>query len=282
MTRRDADAETGIGTHADRTALPLAGQNVLVTRPAHQADRLCRQLAELGAKPVRFPTLSINPVAESDGGYPSLKNCFLNLDQYQAVIFVSANAVRLAHDWIDQYWPQLPLSIDWLAVGAATSNAMQQYGLPTASIQSDSSSMDSEALLQHPQLQQLTHQKILICRGQGGRELLRDSLQQRGAQVDYAELYRREIPVYSQAEIESIIYKSAISAMLISSGEALINLAALTHEAATGVSALSETPLVVPSQRVAELAAEYQFKQVRVAANATDDAMLAALDLAGC
>lgn len=269
MSQRDASV--------DGTALPLAGQRVLVTRPAHQAGPIYQRLSDLGAEPIPFPTLQIVPVTESDSGYQALKHCILNLDQYHSVIFVSANAVRLAHQWIDQYWPQLPLNIDWLAVGSATARMLQQCDLPVSNLQPADTAMNSEALLQRPQLQHLSSQKVLICRGQGGRELLGDTLQQRGAQVDYVELYHREIPVYSQAEIESIIYKSAASAMLVTSGEALTNLVTLTGGETAGVSTLTGCMLIVPSQRVAELAAQYQFKQIQVAANATDEAMLAAL-----
>jgi uroporphyrinogen-III synthase len=264
------------GARVDTAARPFAGLRVLVTRPVPQADNLCQQLRLLGAEPVRFPTLKITPISESESGYQNLKNAFLNLDQYHAVIFVSGNAARMAHQWIDQYWPQLPVDIDWLAVGSATTQALQQCHIPVFCQHPTGSLMDSETLLQLPRLQQLTDQKILICRGQGGRELLAETLHQRGAIVDYAELYRREIPVYSQAEIESIIYKPAASAMLVSSAEALTNLVTLTRTETTG-NVLTKIKLIVPSQRVAELAIKYQFKQIKIAANATDDAMLTAL-----
>ena len=250
---------------------PLLGQRVLVTRPQHQADNLCAQLEQLGAEPIRFPTLAIQAVDESD---PGLKQYFLNLDQYQAVIFISANAARLGYDWIDRYWPQLPIKVNWLAVGSATARTLLQLGLQSETIEG---AMDSEALLQHPHLQQLENCKLLICRGQGGREHLGQTLRERGAQVDYAELYQRQMPVYSQTEIESIIYKSSASAMFVSSGEALSNLVDLTRATDKPSSRLVETPLIVPSQRVAKLAEQYHFNHIRVAANATDEAMIQAL-----
>ncbi|RDE18191.1 uroporphyrinogen-III synthase [Motiliproteus coralliicola] len=252
-------------------AQPLAGQRILVTRPAHQADPLCRRLQQLGAEPIRFPLLKIAETDPSAPHYPLLKQQFLDLDNYQAVIFVSANAARLGYDWIDQYWPQLPIRIDWLAVGSATADCLSKLGIQPSS---GDGRMDSETLLQLPQLQQVQGQRILICRGSGGRELLAETLRGRGAQVDLAELYRREIPEYDATEIESIIYKSSASAMLVSSGEALSNLINLTQPHGGGVGQLAETPLVVPSQRVAELAKQNKFNHIRVAANATDDAMI--------
>ncbi|MEH6649661.1 MAG: uroporphyrinogen-III synthase [Motiliproteus sp.] len=270
--------DASIPADVDNAALPLAGQRILVTRPAHQANALCDNLRQLGAEPIRFPTLAITPIAQHDSGYPLLKQRFLDLDLYHAVIFISANAVRLAYEQIDQYWPQLPLQITWLPVGSATASTLQRL-LPEAVAPShnDSAAMDSENLLALPELQQLSGKRVLICRGEGGRELLAQTLQQRGAQLDYAELYRREIPVYSQTEIESIIYKSAASAMLVSSGEALLNLVALTGTNDEPHSKLIDLPVVLPSQRVAALASKLGFTCVRVAANATDAAMITVL-----
>tara|TARA_R110001583_G_scaffold21499_1_gene81692 strand:+ start:4961 stop:5794 length:834 start_codon:yes stop_codon:yes gene_type:complete len=256
------------------STLPLAGQRVLVTRPEHQADALCASLIALGAEAIRFPTLNIRPTTKDDHDYPHLNNCFLNLDQYHAVIFISANAAKIGYDWIDHYWPQLPVATLWLAVGAATGRCLSQLGLPASAA---GGSMDTETLLALPQLQQICDSKILICRGQGGREQLADELRLRGAKVDYADLYQREIPVYSQPEIKSIIYKSAISAILVSSGEGLCNLLNLTKQPDSKKSALSNTPLVVPSQRVAILAQQGHFNHIEVAANATDAAMIDAL-----
>ncbi|MFT5720454.1 MAG: uroporphyrinogen-III synthase [Motiliproteus sp.] len=255
--------------------LSLAGRRVLVTRPALQANALCAALAARGAQAIRFPTLSIRPSDENDPGYQQLKTCFLDLDRYSVVIFISANAAQIGFNWIDQYWPQLPTPILWLAVGTATGRTLEQLGLPATLAEG---TMDSEALLALPQLQRFDSSRILICRGQAGRERLRQDLQQRGATVDYAELYHREIPVYSQAEIESIIYKSAASAILVSSGEVLTNLIKLTRRPKSAISTLSDTPLVVPSQRVATLARQHHFNHIEVAANATDTAMIAALE----
>jgi len=247
----------------------LQGLRVLVTRPQQQAAPLCAKLAQAGAVAVPFPTLEIVPVTEQDPDAASLRRCFLNLDQYHAVLFVSANAARLAHAWIDHYWPQLPLRVHWLAVGQATAAALTQLGFNASGA---AGGMDSEALLASPQLQRLEHTKILICRGEGGRELLRDTLVSRGATVDYAELYRRQRPPYRAEEIESRIYDLLPSAMLVSSGEALTNLLTLT-----GGRQLLNIALVVPSQRVAEQAQAAGFKTVITAANATDDAMITAL-----
>lgn len=259
-----------------RAAHPLTGQRVLVTRPAHQAEALCQQLHSLGADVARFPTLAIAPTPTDAPGYAALKARFLDLDHYRRVIFVSANAARLAHDWIDRYWPQLPVRIDWLAVGDATARTLETLGIPARSAEG---AMDSEALLALPALQRPDGERILICRGEGGRETLGETLRARGAQVDYAELYRRIRPPYEDRDVESIIYKKLPSAMLVTSAEALSNLVDLCRgrQHPFPWQRLCAITLVVPSRRVAEQAAALGFSHVRVAANATDGAMIATL-----
>ena len=109
---------------------PLSGQRVLVTRPAPQAEALCQSLREMGADPVRFPTLEIEPAESYMDSLEPLKQKFMELDRYHAVIFVSTNAARLGFEWIDSYWPQLPIKIHWLAVGDATARTLQKTGYP--------------------------------------------------------------------------------------------------------------------------------------------------------
>ncbi len=256
----------------------LAGQRVLVTRPSHQAEPLCQALAAAGAEPIRFPTLAIEAAEAYCDNLQPLKHCFLELDRYDVVIFVSANAARLGYDWIDQYWPQLPVGILWLAVGNATAQALIERNIPARLA---NTGMDSESLLTLPQLQQLAGQRVLICRGQGGREFLGDTLLTRGAQVDYAELYRRICPDYTEQDVESIIYKSLPSVILVNSNESLDNLDRLSRGVSgkLPIKQLRQQLLIVPSARVADNAMQLGYTRVRTAANATDQAMLEAIQL---
>ncbi|MEH6627452.1 MAG: uroporphyrinogen-III synthase [Motiliproteus sp.] len=257
---------------------PLAGIRVLVTRPAHQAAAICQALTDSGAEAIAFPTLDIQQVDDYSDNLPLLNNTFLNLDLYHAVIFVSANAARTGHDWIDRYWPQLPVGVHWLAVGKATANTLKALQIE---VLFPEKGMDSEALLELTELNDVTSKRILICRGEGGRECLAEILTSRGAKVDYAELYRRTKPVYAEQDIESIIYKNLPSVMLVTSNESLNNLDQLCQGQQTPlpITQLRKIPVVVPSQRVAETAGQLGYSTVIVADNATDSAMIAAIQL---
>ena len=255
---------------------PLSGRRVLVTRPSHQAQDQAALLRAQGAEPVLLPLLGIEPVTEADPEFASARQCILDLDLYHAVIVVSTNAARLGIDLIDDYWPQLPVRVHWLAIGASTAARLQRYGIEASH---SPTGYDSETLLETPALQQVSGQRILILRGDSGRETLTTELCNRGARVDHAILYRRIRPTPDPAVIKSAIYATSLSAILITSGESLNNLIALAQQTdcTDGLAILQRCPLVVPSQRITTLATQAGFKQVILAGGPDDQSMIGAL-----
>ncbi len=255
---------------------PLSGQRILVTRPSHQAQQQAELLRAQGAEAVLLPLLNIEPLAAPDPVFSHAKQCVLDLDLYHAVIVVSANAARLGIDLVDEYWPQLPVGVHWMAIGASTAARLHDYGIDA---RHSNSGYDSEALLQAPELQQVAGLRILILRGDSGRETLASELQARGAKVDQAMLYRRTRPQLSAVCIESAIYALPLSAILMTSGESLSNLIALAKQVGSteGLAQLLQCPLVIPSQRIATLAHEAGFKQVILASGPDDQSMIGAL-----
>ncbi|MBY4676909.1 uroporphyrinogen-III synthase [Marinobacterium arenosum] len=249
---------------------PLHGQRILVTRPAHQAQGQAERLRALGADPVLLPCLEIQPVDEGTPEYLRAKCCVLDLDLYHSVIFVSANAARLGAEWIDQYWPQLPLRINWLAIGQRTAETLADHGITAFH---STAGYDSEALLESNLLHDVSGEKILIMRGADGREKLAVTLRERGARVDYADLYRRRCPRYSDSELQQALLPTP-DAVLATSGEGLDNLSSL---AAQWLQPLQSAQLVVPSQRIALKAEQLGWRQVRVAQGPDDRAMIQAL-----
>jgi uroporphyrinogen-III synthase len=255
---------------------PLSGRRILVTRPSHQAEQQAALLRAQGAESVLLPLLEIAPLHETDPLFQHSKQCVLDLDLYHAVIVVSANAARLGLELIDDYWPQLPLGVHWMAIGASTAARLHDYGIQA---RHSKEGYDSEALLQAPELQQVEGLRILILRGDSGRETLACELQSRGARVDQATLYRRDCPVLQPDCVESAIYAAPLSAILITSGESLSNLIALAQQlkGTEGLAHLQPCPLVVPSQRIATLATAAGFKQVILASGPDDQSMIGAL-----
>lgn len=252
----------------------LTGLNVLLCRPEQANTRLQDKIVAAGGRCLHIPCMEIAQLEEA-AAIAAIKAGVMNLDQYAFVIFISQNAVKYAEPWIDQYWPQLPMGQQYLAIGAATAAAAR--GMAFTELSSAEGAMDSEALLELKQLQDLSDKKVLIFRGKGGREQLAQTLSQRGAKVDYCELYRRIRPATLSAALAGSQFSDlpGRKVILVHSGESLENLHHGIEEA--GLGAWLSYRLICPSLRVAEMAKSLGFKQVLVASNAGEPAMLEAL-----
>lgn len=235
---------------------------VLVTRPAHQAQAICQQLADAGFSPVPAPLLDIAPLPLD----AVLRQQMLDLDLFDIVISVSANASQFALRHIDEFWPQLPFGQNWLAVGDSSARALRQAGLEVWVPEQH----DSEGLLTAPQLQAVIGKRVLILRGEGGRETLAEVLRERGARVEYANLYQR-VPVnYAPAELSALLHQNNIRAVLLTSGEACQQFAKQLSDDAL----LQRLTLIVPSKRVQDVAFAAGARDVLVSDGADDQSLV--------
>lgn len=246
----------------------LAGMGVVVTRPSHQAETLCQMIEELGGTPIRFPTLEIlaprNPAA--------VLAVIDRLDDYDLAIFTSPNAVERALPLIEARGG-LPPGLEKAAIGKGSARALARHGLSVDWLPETS---DSEGLLALPPLQAAAGKNIVIFRGEGGRELLGETLAARGARVDYAEVYRRARPAANPGELIRRWQRGEIQAVIVASTESLQNLFDLLD--ATGQQWVRDTPLVVVSERTRQAAQALGVRRRPVlAGEAGDEALVAAL-----
>ncbi len=252
-----ADAQTGnvgIGGESRAAPGPLAGMGVLVTRPQEQAGGLIRDLQSIGARPILFPALAILPPRD-----PSLMHTVIHeLDSFDLAVFISPTSAERCMAAIRNTvaWPHaLPVA----AVGKGTAKTLQDLGFPE--VLQPTSGADSEHLLALSQLQDMSGKSVVIFRGEGGRELIADTLRQRGAQITYAECYRRGLPVEADAQtILDMFAAGEIKAVTVYSIETLDNLLQLLG--AAGKAYLQQTPLFVPHPRIADHALTQGFQHV--------------------
>ena len=249
----------------------MAGRaSVLVTRPAGQADTLCSALQQRGFDTHQQPLLELCPLPALA---PADRQQLLNLDQFGHVIFISGNAVRFGMEEIEGHWPQLPVGLNWYAIGSATASLLGDYGVVALA---PSQEMTSEGLLKLPTLQQVAGEKILVVKGEGGRETLRQALEERGAVVSELRCYRRICPTLAPGALADMLADWQIDLIQIGSGEALTNmLALLSNKESTN---LQDIALLLPSRRVAREAEAMGFTNLVVADNAADAALLQALE----
>lgn len=253
--------------HADKTS--LAAKRILLIRPQRQDDQLIAMLEDNGAEVTHRPVMTIRAVVESqEQESQKIKDQILELDNFHKAIVVSGNAAELSLEWIDKYWPMLPVGIDYFAVGERTAELLKQGGIDALH---PSGRQNSEELLKLEQLQELENQRIIIFRGVGGREILGETLIERGARVEYCELYRRVI----DTEQLALARQQQTDCLIAHSGELIEAMGERDEGGEAGVTA--DTAVVVPSERVAAIARDLGYRQVFSAENALPKSMLAAV-----
>ena len=245
----------------------LAGRRVVLTRPAGQAAQLAGLIRAAGAEPVLFPTLEILEATDSRPLVALLER----LDLFDLAVFISANAVErgLAQVRARRTWPP---GLRVAAVGSASARALHSHGFEAVIVPAQG--FDSEALLALPELQDVAGKRVVIFRGEGGRELLAQTLAARGAEVEYAECYRRSRPRGDAQPLLELWRRRELDAFTVTSGEALENLCAMLGE--DGAQCLKTTPLFVPHERIATAARAFGVATV-VVAGPGDEAMVAGL-----
>lgn len=248
---------------------------IIITRPEPQASLWQQRLADAGLASAVVPVMAIVAVTET-AARERIKQLVLNFDHYQKALFVSRNAVAHACEWLDAYWPQLPVGIGYFAVGSATADQLAQADIAITALGREDSAMNSEALLAEPTLQQVNGEKIVIFRGVGGRDMLASRLRERGAHVDFCELYHRQLPAEAETQLVTTLAPAARCQDIISvhSGESLQNLMQALEAHPALADYVRSRPLLVPGERVAMLGREMGFKHLLVAHNAADNAML--------
>lgn len=227
---------------------PLRGVGVLVTRPARQAAGLVAQLAAVGATPIVFPAVVILPPSNP----APLTRAHAQLDDYDAAIFVSANAAEYG---APARWP--PTAVAY-ATGPGTASALTAVGIPDVRI--PETTFDSQGLLALPALQAISGRRIAVFRGEGGRDDLGVALRRRGAFVDYIDCYRRAPPEAGAGGLVEALRGGRVHALTITSSEGLDNLCALLDAPDRDV--LARIPTFVPHPRIAEHAQSLGFSPV--------------------
>jgi uroporphyrinogen-III synthase len=241
----------------------LSGKRVLITRPAGQAEQLARLVREAGGEPVSVPAIEILPLADPLPFHALSQR----LDTFDLAIFVSRNAVRSALALLgSRAWPA---RLRTATVGQGGREELERRGF--SGVITPESQADSEALLAEPALQQVQGWRIVIFRGDSGRQVLGDELAKRGAAVEYAACYRRVRPAGGEL---AAAWARGVDAVTISSAEGLENVIDMLGEGA--LRKLGSVALFVSHERVARKARRRGLERA-IVAGPRDAQMAAAL-----
>ena len=245
----------------------LAGRTIVITRPAAQAQAFAARIAAEGATPLVFPAIEIVDTPDAT----ALAAAIDRLDAFDLAIFISPNAVNRAMNLVRarRAWPP---GLRVAAIGRGSARELARYGF--ADVIVPERRFESEALLALPALADVAGWQVLIFRGDGGRELLGDTLEQRGARVAYAECYRRVKPDADAGDLLRRWVRGGIDAVTVTSSEGLRNLFDMVGN--LGRQWLRRTPLFVPHERIAATAAELGAQRV-ILTGPADDGLLEGL-----
>jgi uroporphyrinogen-III synthase len=254
---------------------------VVITRPRQQAEPLARAVAALGRTPVLLPLLEISPLPEQGQG--ELRRVLHDLASYALVAFVSPNAIEAAFAHIRR-WPE---SVDIAVVGEGSRAALAKHGVLDGGVRihspADPARSDSEHLQQVLDLARLAGRRVLVVRGEGGRELMPDALRGAGAAVETVAAYRRALPSLTPelaAQLADLLARP--NDWIITSSEALRGLASLVDRLASAElqhqlqHQLRQQHLIVPHARIHETACALGFTRLTLTGSG-DERLLAAL-----
>ena len=264
-------ADFHLGADTEKAAGPLADVNILITRPVMPASRTATRLASLGATPLIFPTT----VIERPVDVAPLDTALAKIGDYYAAIFVSPSAAEMTLAPLGSIPKKLPSTLHVFAPGPGTAEELNIRGV--ANVEMPETSFDSEGLLALPTLQASAIQgkRIVIFRGNDGRELLREALVKRGATVDPITAYHRRAPNTPHTGLLELLRTGKVNALSAMSSDAITNLIVLipADERATLLFAL---PVYASHQRIAATARDAGFRNV-IETEAGDAGLITAL-----
>ena len=239
----------------------LIGLGIAITRPVDQAKKLSALIAEAGGVPILFPLIEITPLND----YSEFEAVINHIANYDWAIFISSNAVQ---NGMPRLLKQgLPSTLKFAAIGPVTASELKSFGVKKVLVPTDR--FDSESLLALPEMANVAGKKILIVRGIGGRDVLAETLKNRGASVTFAECYQRINPQTNCDLLAQLYAEKKLHGIVITSSEAMRHLLDLAGDCEW----LRNVTLFVNHARIAELPLQMGLK-VYVADAPGDDAML--------
>jgi len=221
------------------TTRPLFGRTVLVTRPAHQADSMVDQLAELGANVLVQPAIEIGP----PGDWAPADAAIDGLGSFDWLVFSSANGVRFFLDRLAHHKLDLrALGRSRLAaIGPGTADALAEYRL-RADVQPDEFRAES---LAESLLPETAGKRVLLLRASRGREVLAETLSAAGALVQQAVVYESRDVTEADPEIAAALADGRVDWITVTSSAIARSLVHLFGEYLRRAKLAAISPLTV-------------------------------------
>ncbi len=236
---------------------------------------LAARVSALGLDAVLFPLLEIHPLNDT----APLQAALAKLNDFAMVAFVSPNAIDAAFAVLPVWPRQIVLAV----MGEGSRNALAQHGVTAANANiispNDPARSDSQTLLGTLDMAALRGKRVLVLRGETGRELLADVLRGAGVEVVQVAAYRRAAPVLDDArrqQLKRLLDSS--NDWIVTSSEGLRVLMHMVNGVAgkNGVAKIQQKNIIVPHVRIQETAQVLGFHNIDLTGSG-DERLLAAL-----
>jgi uroporphyrinogen-III synthase len=238
---------------------------ILILRPVQQATATIDAINGQGWHAIHFPTVVITPAASFDSA-----RALEIINSADWIIFISQNAVlhflELCNDTSIR-------NKKIAAVGHATAQLLQENGLDI--LIQPRHDFSSEGLLDSADLSTVSGQNIVIVRGNGGREMLAEAFRERGASVNYLEVYERQLADSDPAQLLPL-WPENIRVIVATSNQLLDNLVTLCRDLLGD--RLFHKPVVVLSERMRLHAHKIGFRKIWLAERSSNDEIIKTID----
>jgi len=237
--------------------MELKNLKVLITKPSPAGYNLCALIEQHDGKPTYFPTIEITPItppAETD------------LNKFKKLIFISRNAVIHSKQLLENLKNHPKI----FAVGPATCDTLKSLAIDQ--VTTPDKDFTTQGLLALKELNSIKDEKIAIIKGEGGLDILHDSLKERGAHVKDIIVYKRSLPKNPNTVALDMLREKKIDIIVCTSLEILQNLLFLTRPIS-----LQNVPLLVVSERIKVEAKKLGFTRIYLANNASQSVIIAKL-----
>ncbi|MBU2755130.1 uroporphyrinogen-III synthase [Acidithiobacillus sp. CV18-2] len=248
----------------------LQNKGIVVTRPKEQSAELIAELQRLGARAIAFPALQI----DAPETWHSLDAALDQLDSFDWAVFTSRNAVHFALSrWQSRGQHTWPASVRVAAVGRESAKAIAEFGIEVALAPKRAG---SEGLLENPEWQTVAGQRFALFAGDQGRELIQQTLEERGAMVEKIFCYRRVVPGANPTPLLHAWARGELDAVTVTSPEIFHNFYQMVG--GLGQRWLKKTPIIAISPLTAEAITSKGLPAPWVAPEASNAGLIAALE----
>ena len=186
MSATDDSSACRRGLAEERSAMPLAGRTVVVTRPRGQAGGLAAPHERAGAHVLLCPVVEIVPLEPT----ATLRAALTGLGAYDTVVFTSANAVAIFCECLCAAGgePVALAACELVAIGPGTAAALEERGLVASLVPEDHVAEGLVSALA-ARTRPLVGRRVLLPRSRSARPVLPEELRRHGALVDVVDLY---------------------------------------------------------------------------------------------